>query len=388
MDNKTFAFIDESGNTDLDIAKNGVSKYFVLTAIVVPEERLQSLTIEVAKLRDFYFQTGEMKSSGVKNNRERRAKILSAFAKLDFKFYTLCIDKERINEDSGLRYKKTFFKYLNGRLYNLLYKTYFNLHIKADEHGRKDFMLSFEEYIEKNHKPDLLFRSDFDFVNSENEVLVQLADFIAGTINKIYQDNVKDSLSEAYIDFISSDNALSIDEWPTKYTAYRPKEKASGEFSDLIYKLALGRAEIYIDQNLNDHNSETKMQVAFLRHLVFQSRMVDKQKYISTSKIRTFLEESGFGAISQHTVRSKIVGPLRDSEVIVTSSNKGYKIPCSFDDMQEFVERVQSIVVPLLSRLSKARTSLKMASGNDVDILKGPNYPTLVRLLDEIEKKI
>ena len=105
MDSKTFAFIDESGNTDLDISKNGVSKYFVLTAIVVPEERLKSLTIEVTKLRDFYFQTGEMKSSSVKNNRERRAKILSAFTELDFKFYALCIDKERINEDSGLRYK-------------------------------------------------------------------------------------------------------------------------------------------------------------------------------------------------------------------------------------------------------------------------------------------
>ena len=79
-------------------------------------ERLQSLTEEVVKLRSFYFQKGEMKSSSVKNDRQRRAKILSAFAKLDFKFYALCVDKERIHEDSGLRYKKTFFKYLNMAL--------------------------------------------------------------------------------------------------------------------------------------------------------------------------------------------------------------------------------------------------------------------------------
>ena len=80
MDSKTYAFVDESGNTDLDVTKNGVSKHFVLAAIVVPEERLESLIGEVVKLRDFYFQSGEMKSSGVGNNRQRRAKILTAFS--------------------------------------------------------------------------------------------------------------------------------------------------------------------------------------------------------------------------------------------------------------------------------------------------------------------
>ena len=53
--------------------------------------------------------------------------------------------------------------------------------------------------------------------------------------------------------------------------------------------------------------------------------------------------------------------------------------------MEEFVERVQSIVVPLLLRLSKARQSLKAVSADEVDILKGPNYPNLVSFLDVIE---
>ena len=112
--------------------------------------------------------------------------------------------------------------------------------------------------------------------------------------------------------------------------------------------------------------------------------MINKEKYVSSGKIRNFLDESGFGTVSQHTVRSKIVGPLRDSNIIITSSNKGYKLPCNFSDMQEFVDRVQSIVVPLLSRLSKSRNSLKIASSNEIDILKGPNYPSLVNFLDEI----
>lgn len=386
MDSKTYAFIDESGNTNLDISKNGVSSHYILAAVIVPEIRLESLTEEVMKIRDFYFQSGEMKSSGVANDRKRRAKILTAFSELDFKFYALCLNKERVNKDSGLRIKQSFFKYINGKLYNLLYTTYSNLHIKADEYGREDFMISFEKYIEEHHKPNLFFESQFDFVDSKKEVLVQLADFLAGTINKVFEGNINDELSESYIHFLSTGKALSIDEWPTKFQIYSEKDSTSPEFSGLVYQLALGRAESFIEANLKDGDISIRMQVAFLRHLVFQSRFVDKQSYISTNSIRDFLEGSGFGTVTQYAVRSKVVGPLRDSDVIVTSSSKGYKIPCSFRDMEDFVEHVQKIVVPLIKRLSKARRSLKMASSDEIDILKGPNYPVLVKFLDEIEK--
>lgn len=385
MDRKSFAYIDESGNADLETGKGGASEYFIVCAILISEDQKKTLSEEVEKIRKKYFQSGEMKSSGVGNNSNRRAKILNAICDLDFKFYALCINKERVLKDSGLQFKTSFLKYTNGKLYNLLFASFLDVHVVADEHGGEEFKASFKRYIEEHYKPDMFYRSQFDLVNSNSEVLVQLSDFIAGTISKAYEKKVAGELREAYIKFIER-KALSIDEWPTKYQSYFPKDKTTEEFSQLIYQYALGKAELFIERNEENQDEETRLQVATLRHLVFHSRMVDKRGYVATAGLIRFLEGLGFNEVTSYAVRSKIIAPLRDLDVIVTSSYKGYKIPCDFTDMEEFVERVNSIVTPLLNRLGKARKSLILVSKGEVDILKGPNFPHLVEFIKILQK--
>jgi hypothetical protein len=232
----------------------------------------------------------------------------------------------------------------------------------------------------------MFYRSKFELVNSKSEILIQLSDFIAGTLSKIYEKKTSGELNEAYIKFIE-DKALSIDEWPTKYQAYLVKDNTPEEFSELIYQFTLGKAEAFIENNENNHDEDTRLQVATLRHLVFHSRMINKDEYVPTAKLISFLDDSGFGDVTSYIVRSKIIAPLRDLDVIVTSSNRGYKIPCDFSDMEEFVERVNSIVTPLLGRLGKARKSLNMVSKGEVDILKGPNFPHLVSFIEILEQR-
>lgn len=299
--------------------------------------------------------------------------------------------KQRQNQkDGGLQFKKSFLKYVNGKLYNLLFSSYSDIHIIADEYGSEEFKLSFKKYIDKNHKPDIFYQSTFDLVNSKKEVLVQLSDFIVGTINKIYEEKSSGELNEAYINFLSQ-KALSIDEWPTKYQAYYTKDITTDKFDQLIYEYALGKAETFIENNEKNHEYDIQLQIATLRHLVFHSRMIKKNEYVKTTKLIElieFIEKYGFKDVKSFAVRSKVIAPLRDSDVIVTSSNKGYKIPCCYTDMEEFVERVNSIVTPLLSRLGKARKSLKIVSKDEIDILKGPNFPHLVSFIDVLEQHI
>jgi len=381
MDRQSFAYIDEYGNADLEIEKEGASEYFIACAILIPDGGKEALSVGIEEIRKKFFQTGEIKSSGVGNNTSRRAKILAVINKLEFKFYALCINKERIRKDSGLKFKKSFLKYVNGKLYSVLFTSFLDIHVVADEHGGEDFKNSFKRYIETNHKPDMFYRSKFDLVNSKNEVLVQLADFIAGTLGKIYENRSSGELNESYISFIDN-KALSIDEWPTKFQAYFHNDNTTEEFSDLIYQYALGKAESFIENNENSLDEYTRLQLATLRHLVFHSRMISKNEYIETAKLISFLDHSGFGDVTSYVVRSKIIAPLRDLDVLITSSNRGYKIPCDFSDMEEFVERVNSIVTPLLGRLGKSRKSLNLVSKGEVDILKGPNFPHLVSFID------
>ena len=386
MDNQTtFAYIDESGNTDLDTQKKGASKYFIISAIIVSPDKKEKLTSDVEKLKKKYFQTGEMKSSGVANNTKRRTKILNAVNELDFKFYALAVDKERIKKDSGLQFKRSFMKHLNGKLYSLLFTSYLDIHIIADEHGSEEYKDSFKKYIDKNHKPDMFYKAKFDLVNSKNEVLVQLSDFIVGTLAKIYEKKSSPELTESYIELIST-KALDISEWPTRYQAYFPKDVTLNDYHQLIYSHALSKAETFINSNEKSKEEDTQVQVATLRHIVFTSRIIDKTKYISSESILGYLQEVGYGEVSIYTLRSKIIAPLRDNGVIISSSNKGYKIPCDFNDMETFVIKVNSIVKPYISRLARARKSLEIASKGEVDILKGPNYPHLVDFIDILEK--
>jgi hypothetical protein len=48
---KTLAFIDESGNTDLDTSKLDVSKYFIVCAVIIDDERSESMKQEVDSIR-------------------------------------------------------------------------------------------------------------------------------------------------------------------------------------------------------------------------------------------------------------------------------------------------------------------------------------------------
>lgn len=385
MVTETLAYIDETGNADLETEKQGASNYFIVLAIIVSKSEKDDLAEKAEKLRAKYFQTGEMKSSGVGNDKKRRTKILAAINELDFKFYAVCVDKEKINKDSGLQYKKSFLKNINGKLYNLLFSSFHDVHVISDEHGGEEFKQSFKQYIEKYHKPDMFYKSKFDLVNSKNEILVQLSDFVVGTVNKIYENKSSPELNEEYIKLLST-KALDIDEWPTRYQAYFPKDDTSNEYSNLIYTYSLAQAELFINNNERSIEDEIRLQAAVLRHIVFHSRLVSKYEYISTTKIIDYLFHAGFGSVTTYTLRSKVIAPLRDSDVIITSSNKGYKIPCSFEDMEAFVERVNSIVKPLLSRLGRARKNLQTVSKGELEILKGANYPHLVDFIETLEK--
>jgi len=385
---KVSAYIDESGNHDLDTSKGGASKYFIICAILVNDKNLDSLHQEVESIRKRHFQTGEMKSSNIRDvdKHKRRIKILEEVLTLDFHFFAVAIDKTALSRDSGLQYKKSFLKFVNGLLYNRLFSTYTNIQIYADEHGGEDFKASFQKYIETNHKPDLFWKSNLELVSSNNNVLVQLADFIVGTVAKIYEGKKNPALSEQYLRLLK-DKGLGLVEWPTKHQSYSPPDTTSPEYDQFIHQHALAKAETFLENSENHIDEEITLQVCVLRYLVFKSRFSTDKSYIPTHELLEHLKNRGFLKVSEQAIRSSIISKLRDKDVIISSCNLGYKIPNSPPDLFDFVKRVNSLVVPLLDRLNKARNSYLLASNKEIDLLKGPNYPHLVAFLEELNKK-
>ena len=112
-----FAYVDESGDPYLDITKSGTSRFYVITAVLVDASRKDELIAYADEVRATFFGNGEMKSSAVGGDTQRRRDILSALLKADFKFCAYIADKSQIDHESGLQYKRSFIKYLHGRLY-------------------------------------------------------------------------------------------------------------------------------------------------------------------------------------------------------------------------------------------------------------------------------
>lgn len=130
---------------------------------------------------------------------------------------------------------------------------------------------------------------------------------------------------------------------------------------------------------------ERNMQICFLKRLTFSARWGDKGEYLTSADLLSHMNDSGFD-ISIEVLRSTVIARLRDENVIIASSNKGYKIPSDYADMMDFIDRVNSTVIPYLKRLNKARESYRQASNGDIDLLKGINYPLLVSLLEQIKE--
>jgi len=217
MDN-TYAFADESGNNSFDFKSQGT--HFVVAAIIVAEHNLKFLEHEIERIRKYYFQTGEMKSSTIANNHQKRIKILNEVSQLPFITYAVVVNKQELWGE-GFKYKKSFYKYLNGLVYKELYYTYPKLILMVDEHGGNDYMKSFKSYVQNNHMVNLFSGSEFEIVNSTNNILIQLADFMAGTIARCYDVTKISDFSNRFKEIIKPKIGC-INEFPPKSKDYSP----------------------------------------------------------------------------------------------------------------------------------------------------------------------
>ena len=386
MDSFT-AFIDETGNSDLDVEKSGSSRYFILCAVIIKNSIQNIFSTAAESIRKDYFQTGEIKSSGIrdKDNHKRRISILNRVLDLDFSFIAIVIDKERLWEDSGLKYKTSFIKFVNGLLYSHLFQTFPEIRIVADEHGGEEFKESFVSYMEERHNPDLFWKNEVELVSSTVSPGVQLADLLVGTIGKIYEKKNPKPLHDIFQKLIN-EKCLGLREWPTKYQIYFPINSGKTGYDQRIHSYTLAQAENYLQKFEKYSDEENMIRLIVLRFLVFRSRFDSNREYITSKELIDHLEKRGYENISDFYIRSNVISKLRDSGVLISSGNKGYKIPESKADNHYFVDMVNNHVIPLLDRLNMARKSFLEYSQNEIDILSGDQFDRLSRLLEVIDE--
>ncbi|MEH7157740.1 DUF3800 domain-containing protein [Neobacillus drentensis] len=385
MDDIQFAFIDESGDYGFDFENQHVSTHFILVAILAKESNKAVLEQEIDKVREKYFRNEAIQSDKI-DNPHLRIQLLNELKDLPFNIYAYVVDKRKIREDNGITFEKTFIKYINRLIYDDLKRTFDQLDLVLVEQGTNEFMTEFKTYIMEKTIPDLFNYTTFGFNNSTSELLLQLANFIAGTLAQGY-DRTQLSLDYPLFNKILKKKTIAINLWPQNYTNYYHDYISRNQdhpFDEVIFKQSVNLALQYLEKNKRSEELDEKIRIDFLKFLLFNLRE-NPNEYVFTQEILDNLNAIRVNKINHHYFRSNIVSKLRDRGLLIASSNKGYKLPVCLADLYDFVHLSSLTIHPMIQRISKCRNQILLATNNEIDILENNEYEYLKKII-EMEK--
>lgn len=384
---KIYAFTDESGSFGWDLDNKNTSTHFIITAIIVRESDVDAVRTAVADIRDRYFPNGEIKSSRIKRSyQERRKKIIEETLPIPYKIFSVVVEKKLLEDSRGLRFKQSFYKFMNNIVHKELRAAFKNLVVVADEIGGSDYMQSFCKYVEEHSEfPNLYGESEFSFENSKSEVIVQLADLISGTLSFLYDEHKKDASVPNYQEILK-DKIIRIEQYPKTYVNYNLERCAiASEYDKDIAEICLHQAVDFINKYKDDTDELRQAQLIVLKYLLFRFMNNDTRAYIPTSELLNQLEWTKYGKISVQTFRKEMIGGMRDARVIISGSHhkKGYKIPSKKSEIEDFLNHDISIILPMLERLKKCRDTVKLGTCGAVDLYQADAYKELKAFIEK-----
>ncbi|HBI74590.1 MAG TPA: hypothetical protein DDY59_15640 [Lachnospiraceae bacterium] len=365
------AFIDECGSFGFDFCKEGVSTHYVVCAVIVNNKDIGGIEQKIEEIQRNKFGGSEMKSSSISNNHHRRINILTELLMLDFSLIILIADKQAFHENSPLtKYKGTFVKYLHRLLYDSMYCAYPKLKIVEDEYGTSEFQKGYRQYIRTNRPALNLFDDyDFDYVDSKNSNIVQIADIIAGSVMQhIIDTNAPDALK------LFQSRIRDVICFPKVFTPKSEKIGDDSYYDAQIYNLAHKRALNYIEQNRNDLSEEVRLRSLFLRLLLFSAENFGESQYIYAGKIVQELSDLSETKVTRDFLYRRIVAKLRDEDVLIASSSHGYKIPTCTEDIRTYIAQTDTVVSPMLARIGKCRSLIFKETDGKLDILNAAEF--------------
>jgi hypothetical protein len=379
---KILAHIDEFGTNSIETQKDGVSSHFLICATLIKEENLIPAKKIIDEVRKTHFQNSEIKSSNVKRAKHtRRLTILNELNQIDFTIYLIVVDKEEINSE-GLSIKESFYKYFNKLLVTDLNRINNKITFIADQIGTTEYQKSFQKYIENKVTQYDLFNETklFEFSDSKENNLVQLSDFIVGSLAKCFDKKHFQENSSEYLKLLK--DKLNVRFWPNNIANYLRTDKETENFDPKIAELSLNLVKDYIAKNEKKIETDFIAQIYLLKYLMLIQK-VSPHYFVQTHELMDKLKNEIGLEYSVRLFRKNIIGNLRDNNVIIVSSNSGgYKLPVNKSDLTEFVNRYNSILQPMLSRMKKCRDSILLGSMKEIDILDYPEFESLKEIIE------
>lgn len=201
--------IDESGDPGFKLNR-GSSRYFVVSLVVFEEnedavacsQRIDLLRNEMNWSGEFHFY---------RNSDSARRKFIEAIAPYNFFYYGIVIDKTQITPNM-FPDKYSFYKYACGLVFENAKDKLQNATVVIDRSGGMAFRRELAKYLKRqlNRNGDLIIKK-VKLQRSDENNLLQLADYIAGILNRHVQGKKK--FATDYHKIIGH-REIKVDVWP------------------------------------------------------------------------------------------------------------------------------------------------------------------------------
>lgn len=182
-------FIDDSGDPGLQLEK-GSSKIFVIALIIFDDSlEAEETALKIKKLRRELGKTDDFEFKFNKCSKELRVRFLKRITDSKFRIQALIIKKRGVLEKEKRVSKESFYSQVIMRVLKYSRGTIKDAKLTLDGRGERVFRKKFTSFLRKElNKPgDKVFKN-LKFENSKSNVLLQLADMIAGSINRSFSE--------------------------------------------------------------------------------------------------------------------------------------------------------------------------------------------------------
>lgn len=186
-------FIDDSGDPGFKIQK-GSSSVFVIVLVIFDDNLIvEETALALKKLRRGLKFPDTMEFKFHKSRKEIKRKFLQTCAKYDFRIRAIVVKKENVYSNFLRSDTNSFFNYVVMQVLRNSGKHILRAKLKFDKRGEKKIRDELRSYLsrELDNKRNNVF-SDLKFVDSRQNILIQLADMVAGCIASYYKGKDKE----------------------------------------------------------------------------------------------------------------------------------------------------------------------------------------------------
>lgn len=180
--NRMLVFVDDSGDPGFKLVE-GSSSNFVISLVIFDDElEAEKTAVAIKELKRTLGYPDDVEFKFAKSKESTRIAFLECVSKFQFSVRSIVITKnilysEKLRSDKASFYRyaiKTVLQYNRGRIQDAK--------LRIDGSGDRKFRQEFLQYL-RQELPSGIVR-DSKFADSQSNVLIQLADMIAGTIRR------------------------------------------------------------------------------------------------------------------------------------------------------------------------------------------------------------